>query len=119
MKVLIADDHPKMRDCIQRALQPLGAETFEVGDGQSAVLAYHRHLPDWVLLDIEMPGMDGVAVTREILRTEPAARIIIVTSHDSPALQGEARAAGALAFVSKGELRRLKYLLQSLPSETE
>ena len=119
MKVLIADDHPKMRDFIQRTIRPLCAETVEVGDGRSAVVAFLQHRPDWVLLDIEMPGMDGVAATREILRSEPGARIIIVTAHQSPALQLEARAAGALAFVSKTDLQRLRILLQPSPPRTE
>ena len=112
VKVLIADDHPKMRDCIQNMIRTLGVETFEASDGWSAVMAYRRHVPDWVLLDIDMPGLDGVLATQEILRLAPLARIVLVTAFDSPALRKAAAAAGALALVPKSELQRLKEILQ-------
>lgn len=112
MKVLIADDHPRMRDAIQGMLQAPSVEMFAVGDGCAAVQAYLRHAPDWVLLDIEMPGMDGMAVTREILRVQPGARIIMVTAHDTPALRAAARLAGARAFVPKSDLQTLRELIQ-------
>lgn len=113
MRILIAEDHPKMRACIQRALDPLGASFVEASDGASAVAAFRAHQPDWTLMDIEMPGMDGLSAARAIREIAPSARILMLTAFDSPALRAAARAIGNCHYVLKSDLHTLPDLLRS------
>ena len=80
MKLLIVDDHAAMRHLIGRVVSDLVSEIEECGDGAEALDAYHRCLPDWVLMDIEMDQTDGITATREILLCYPRARVVIVAS---------------------------------------
>ena len=65
MKLLIVDDHVAMRRLIGRVVSDMVNEIEECGDGAEALDAYHRCLPDWVLMDIEMDQTDGITATRE------------------------------------------------------
>jgi DNA-binding NarL/FixJ family response regulator len=58
------------------------SEIEECGDGAEALDAYHRCLPDWALMDIEMDRIDGIIATREILLSYPRARVVIVSKYD-------------------------------------
>ena len=64
MKLLIVDDHVAMRRLIGRVVSDMVSEIEECGDGAEALDAYHRCLPDWVLMDIEMDQVDGITATR-------------------------------------------------------
>src|SRR6185369_13341693 len=64
MKLLIVDDHVAMRRLIGRVVSDMVSEIEECGDGAEALDAYHRCLPDWVLMDIEMHQVDGITATR-------------------------------------------------------
>ena len=106
-KFLIVDDHPAFRRVIRAFLAGPLVEVIECINGVGALEAYARHLPDWTLMDVEMPGMDGFSATREILSQFERARIVILTQHDSPDYREEALAAGACAFVCKDDLSQL------------
>lgn len=108
--ILVADDHAGFRRTLRDFL-PADAGVVECSDGGEAVLAYETHHPAWTVMDIEMPGMDGLTATRAIRAAHPEARIIIVTSHDTPDCRTEAKEAGATAFVPKDELASLIGLL--------
>ncbi|GMU86844.1 MAG: hypothetical protein AMXMBFR48_20850 [Ignavibacteriales bacterium] len=88
-------------------------EFLEAGDGEEAVELYLRHRPDYILMDIEMPKLDGLSATRNILLHDPAAQVIIVTSHDNESYRRAATEAGAVDFVRKDDIIRLKKLLLS------
>ena len=107
---LLVDDHAGFRRTVRDFL-PGDAEVVECGDGGAAVRAYEDHRPAWTLMDIDMPGMDGLTATRAIRAGHPQARIIIVTSHSTPDFRAEAKDAGAAAFVSKDDLSGLHLLL--------
>ena len=113
MLLLIVDDNAEVRALIKRALARLGAEFAECGDGTEAVAAYTAHQPDFVLMDIEMPIVDGITATQQIIAADPSARIIILTNHDQPSLREAAKAAGACGYVLKENLLDLKRLLQT------
>src|SRR5947209_7395165 len=83
MKMLIVDDSAAMRRCIINLL-PGTDEKFECSNGQESIDAFAAHQPDWVLMDIEMKGLDGLSAARKIKANWPDARIIFVTSHDQP-----------------------------------
>lgn len=110
MKLLIVEDNLEMRRLIGQIVRKTGDTIFECSDGNCAVKAYREHSPDWVLMDIEMPGMDGIAATREIIAAYPLARIAIVTDHDNANLRDAARDAGAARYIVKGNLLELRTL---------
>src|SRR5262245_2158602 len=104
MRLLIVEDNLGVRALIKRAMAGLGAEFVECSDGAEAVAAYIAERPDFVLMDIEMPTMDGITATRRIITADPSARIIILTNHDHPSLRAEARDAGACGYALKENL---------------
>jgi two-component system response regulator DesR len=116
MKVLIVEDNPEMRRLLRGLVARLAEAVYECADGDEALDCYvGRQLGggDWVLMDIEMPRMDGLAATRQLLAAHPDARVCIVTSYDQPEFRAEAQAAGASGFVVKEKLHEVRRLLQS------
>jgi CheY-like chemotaxis protein len=114
---LVVDDHEGFRRALRSYLPGNTLTLVECASGREAIEAYERHLPDWTLMDIEMPGMDGFAATREILRRFADARVIILTQHDTPDYREEARSAGACAFVRKDDLSQLGSILDYATSQ--
>jgi CheY-like chemotaxis protein len=120
MKVLIVEDNAVMREMIKRMVGDLADEISECEDGNQALAAYEAGRPDWVLMDLEMPGMDGITATRRLIKTHPEARVIIVTDYGDKPLRAAARAAGACGYVLKEnliEVRRWVQALQKHPKE--
>ncbi len=102
IRVLIADDSARARDGL-RALLVTWREVEVVGEatnGQEAVRLVAEHRPDVVLMDLQMPVMDGLQATRLIKNAWPEVNVVVLTSY--PDQQIAARAAGADAFVIKG-----------------
>ena len=100
ISVLIADDQRLMLDGL-RTLLELEPDLDVVEDGEAAVGAYERLPPDVVLMDILMPGMDGVEATRRICDRWPEARVIILTTFDDDAYVFEGIRAGASGYLLK------------------
>jgi DNA-binding NarL/FixJ family response regulator len=92
-------------------VEGVSGTVHECGDGETAIELYQRLHPDWVLMDVRMGGMDGIAATAAIRKADPAARIIIVTERQESEYAGAARAAGASGFVGKENLLALPALL--------
>ncbi len=111
MKVLIVDDNPKVRQVVRDYLPVAVDEIFECADGGEALAFYRIHLPDWVLMDWEMPKTDGITAIREIIREFPEANICLVTAFDDEDIRTEAFRAGALRFVLKDNLFELEAIL--------
>jgi len=100
--VLVADDDPTMRLLMQQMLAQVGLDSVLAEDGMQAVACFQRMTPDLVLLDVDMPGMDGFAVCRAIRGLEASAvPIIMVTGGDELESVTQAYEAGATDFVSK------------------
>ncbi|MGW5155737.1 response regulator [Nonomuraea wenchangensis] len=108
VRVLVADDHPIVRDGLRAALGPgSGVELAgEAADGEQAVRLAAELRPDVVLMDLRMPGLDGVAAIRRIAGTGP--RVLVLTTFDTDVLP--ALEAGAHGYLLKdapaGELVR-------------
>jgi DNA-binding NarL/FixJ family response regulator len=100
-----------MRRLIGRVVSDMVSEIEECGDGAEALDAYHRCLPDWVLMDIEMDQVDGITATREILLWYPRARVVIVSKYDDDQTREAARKAGACGYVLKENLMAIRELL--------
>ncbi|MGH9873342.1 MAG: response regulator transcription factor, partial [Pyrinomonadaceae bacterium] len=111
MTILIVEDNDSMRRMIKRLVGDLTEAFAECVDGAQALATYNRYRPDWVLMDIKMNEMDGLAATREIKAAFPNARIVIVTGYDDTKLRDAARSAGACAYVHKENLLELRQIL--------
>jgi CheY-like chemotaxis protein len=111
MKLLIVEDNQEMRELIKFVVGDLADAVAECGDGSEAVAAYAAQQPDWVLMDMEMPRVGGLAATRRLRAMWPEARIVIVTHYDDDHYRAAAHAAGACAYVTKEDLLPLRQLL--------
>ena len=103
LRVLIADDHPLFRHGIAALLQAL-PEFEVVGEatsGEEVVALAEQLQPDVILMDIHMPGLNGIAATRLILHTSPHIRILMVTMSEDDASVFTAMRAGARGYVLK------------------
>ncbi len=103
IKVLIADDHQIVRDAIRSRLEESEdiAVVGEAANGREAVERVNQDHPDVVIMDVEMPAVDGIAATREIAQQAPETRVIIFTAHPQPDLLALALRAGATGYVLK------------------
>ena len=108
MRVLIVDDNREMRRTIRSCVCEPADEAFEAADGAEALEAYRVHRPDWVLMDMRMPHVDGLAATRELKAVFPEARVLIVTDYDDGSLRASALDAGACGYVLKENLLDLR-----------
>jgi CheY-like chemotaxis protein len=112
-KLLIVDDSREMRELIKNIVGKECHEVFECEDGDEVLAAFTAHRPDWVLMDVEMKQVDGIAATRQIKAAFPEAQIVIVTNYDDATLREAAQVAGACGYVLKENLLDLRLLLQS------
>ncbi|MGD8490716.1 MAG: response regulator transcription factor, partial [Anaerolineae bacterium] len=102
--VLIADDHQLFRDGLKALLQS-AADTEVVGEaatGQEAMDLAAESQPDVILMDLQMPDMDGIEATRHIVRTSPHINVLMVTMFEDDQSVFAAMRAGARGYVLKG-----------------
>ena len=103
--VLIVDDHDDFR---RSAAALLNAEGFEVigdvADGESAAKAVERLRPDVVLLDVQLPDVDGFAVAERLAQAPHPPRVVLISSREEAAYGTRVHTAGALGFLAKREL---------------
>lgn len=102
-KIIIIDDHQLFREGVKRILD--FEDTFEViaegDDGTEAVRLYEEHSPDVVLMDINMPGKNGVEATADLLAQYPEAKVIMLSIHDDETYVTHALKSGALGYMLK------------------
>jgi two-component system, NarL family, response regulator LiaR len=112
IRVLIADDHSVVREGLRMflGLDPDIAVVGEAGDGEEAVRLAHHLKPEVVLMDVLMPGMDGIAATTAIRKALPETEVVALTSVLEGAMVVDAVRAGAIGYLLKdtqaSELRR-------------
>lgn len=109
IRILIVDDTPQVRQGLLAVLRLAARKTSsrieicgEAKDGCEAVRLAHGLHPDAVLMDLEMPVMDGFEATRRIKADLPAVRVVVLSIHDSPEERLRAAEAGADGFIAKG-----------------
>ena len=100
-----------MRNLIKSIVIDIATDISECSDGSEALAAYQLCQPDWVLMDIRMPRLDGIAATGQIKSAFPDAKVVIVTDHGDERLRQAARTAGACAYVLKEDLSVLPEIL--------
>ena len=104
IRILLADDHTLVRAGIRSLLESIDdvVVVAEAGDGREALELIARHRPDVALLDIGMPGLNGLEVAKRIPHESPKTRIIILSMHADPAYVKKALRAGAVGYLLKG-----------------
>ncbi len=103
LRVVLADDHTVLR-CALAALLEARSEcsvVAEASDGREAVEAAERCRPDIVIMDVSMPGMNGVEATRQIHARFPSVKVVMLSAYGDTGAVGQALAAGAAGFIIK------------------
>jgi DNA-binding NarL/FixJ family response regulator len=108
LRIFIADDHEVVRKGLCALLQiEAGWEICgEAADGRTAVERVRELKPDVVILDIGMPALNGLETTRQIIKDDPRAKVLILTFHDSDQVVREVLGAGAQGFLLKSDAAR-------------
>jgi len=104
IRVIIADDHPVVRDGLRLTIERSGQDIVVVGeasDGMEALKMARTRRADVFILDITMPNLNGIETARELLKRSPAAKVIMLSLHDTKAMVEEALAAGARGYLTK------------------
>lgn len=104
IRVLIADDHPVYRDGLRTLLtsQPDTEVTGEAGTGEEAIAMAASTRPDVILMDIKMPGINGIEATRRILQSNPGIAVLMLTMFEDDDSVFAALRAGARGYLLKG-----------------
>ena len=103
IRVLLADDQALVRGALAAllSLEPDLEVVAEVGSGDQVVDAVLEHHPDVALVDVEMPGLDGIAATAAVRRASPDTKVLVVTTFGRPGYLHRALRAGASGFLVK------------------
>jgi DNA-binding NtrC family response regulator len=99
--ILVADDDPYIQEALKDRLASIGYRVLVVGDGKSALDLIGRQTPQMMFLDIEMPGMNGMDVLKEVHRREKELPVVMITAYGSIDLAVEAMKEGAFDFIPK------------------
>ncbi len=108
---MIVDDNAEVRALIRSLLSDLAEEIEDYADGESAIANYDKHRPDWSVVDVRMPLMDGFAVTSWITKHYPEARVVVMCQNPNPQVRAVALERGATAFVQKENLLQLRSVI--------
>ena len=101
-RILLADDHPDLLSALSELLEDgLGEVVGTVTDGQEIVEAAQRLKPDVIILDISMPGLNGLDATRTLQTSVPQSKVIILSIHQEPVYVSLAIKAGARGYLLK------------------
>jgi DNA-binding NarL/FixJ family response regulator len=116
-RVMLVDDHPFVRRGLRHLIE--GVPDLEVcaeaADGHEAVKLASETEPDLLVMDLSMPGLDGINATIEIRKILPRIEVLVLTMHESDRLAGQALRAGARGYLLKSESEvRLKEALEAL-----
>ena len=106
LRVMVVDDHPMWRDAVERDLQEAGFDVVAVAaDGDQAIARFPAARPQVVVLDLQIPGPDGVAVTEQVLRHDPSARVLVLSASGEQDDVLAAVKAGATGYLLKSASR--------------
>jgi DNA-binding NarL/FixJ family response regulator len=106
IRVLIADDQQSVRRGLRMRLELESDVTVvgEAADGRAAVGLTRLLSPQVVIMDVEMPEMDGIAATQEVRRISPSTAVVVLSFYDDVNARSRAKQAGACAFVAKSRI---------------
>jgi DNA-binding NarL/FixJ family response regulator len=120
LKILVVDDHDAIRKsiikCIVKSFKK--DQIIEAGTGEDAVVLSREEKPDLVIMDVKLPGINGIIAAGQIRKILPGVKIVVLTIYDTPAFQSGALDAGADAFLSKNDIYiKLVPTIQGLMAE--
>lgn len=111
MKLMIVEDHAVIRRKICELLARPNVEIHECATGEEAMWSVHDFQPDWIIMDVHLPGLNGFEATEAIRKGLPSVRVIIISAEERDYLRQQAQAVGAEQFLSKHHLARLPGML--------
>lgn len=116
IRIMVVDDHPLLREGVCAVIEAQADLEIvaEAETGEQAIALYEQHHPDIVLMDLQMPGMGGVAAIETLRRVHPMSRIIVLTTYAGDAQAVRALRAGAVGYLLKSSMR--KELLETIRS---
>lgn len=100
-RVLVVDDEPGMRDLLSRVLGDAGHVVSAVESGEEALVLLAREAVDVLVVDKNLPGIDGLSVLKLVRASQPALRAIMITAYPSEESDARARALGVVAYIVK------------------
>jgi len=100
-KVLVIDDEPGIRNLLDTLLSRKGYDVVLADSGQKGLEVFRRERPDVVVLDLKMPGMDGLAVLQQVRSFNPKQPVIILTGAGTSETEQQVRALGVTEYVEK------------------
>lgn len=109
LRILIVDDHPLARSAVRTALGLWRRDRLEIdeaADGATAIELARRLVPDLVTMDIGLPDMSGLDVTRRLRRDLPGVKVVVISAYPPEEARDEALAAGAMGYVAKERMAR-------------
>ena len=101
MKILIVDDHAMIRSGLRALCADRDATILEADNGTAALALQRAERPQLIVLDLNMPGVSGLELLRQMLEADPAARILVFSMHGEPIYAARALGMGAKGYVSK------------------
>jgi CheY-like chemotaxis protein len=120
-KILVIDDDARDRDLLVAVLEERGYEVILADNGLAGLTLCHRRTPDAVVLDLNMPGIDGRSILQNLRILHPTLPVVVFSGHSTEEIQQEMLNQGATAFIQKAfSLDQLGSALQEvLPSPTQ
>lgn len=115
MRIMIVDDHRGFRTWLSEVLSARGHDCLGFADGAGALAAWSAWQPRWIVLDLCLPGSDGINTLRELRLEGCTARVVILTAFDDPESRRRAESNGAESFLPK---ERIAQLLELLDADT-
>ncbi len=100
-KVLVVDDEIEITDFLCRFLRRFELQSDKASNGREALELYEKIKPDWILMDIKMPQMDGIQVLEELRKREQNVNVILITGRDDKQSQDQAKKLGARDYIIK------------------
>jgi len=101
MKILVVDDEVEVGNFLCDFLERLGLETEKATCGEEALKMFGLIKPDWILLDLKMPGIDGLEVLKRMKEIDPGIQSLMITGRDDELSENQAHALGARDYLIK------------------
>lgn len=119
-KILVIDDDARDRDLLAAVLQEKGYEVIWADNGGAGLTLCHQQTPDAVVLDLNMPGIDGLSILRQLRILHPTLPVVVFSGHSPQEVEEETLNQGATAFIQKAFSMDLlgSALREVLPSPT-
>lgn len=100
-KILVIDDNARDRDLVVAVLEEKGYEVIWADNGRVGLILCHQRTPDAVVLDLDMPGIDGLSILRQLRILHPTLPVVVFSGHSPHEIEEETLNQGATAFIQK------------------